>query len=71
MDFISRLPKVLGKDCIFVVVDRLAKFYHFVSITTTFSAAQVVDIFFKEVFRLHGLPKSIVSDRDIIFFSAF
>ena len=71
MDFITGFPKVLGKDCIFVVVDRLTKFVHFFVITTTFTAAQVVELFFREAFRLHGLPKSIVSDRDSIFFSAF
>ena len=71
MDFITCLPKVLGKDCIFVVVDRLTKFSHFFFITTSFATAQVVELFFMEFFILLGLPKSIVSDRDNIFFSAF
>ena len=60
-----------GKDCIFVVVDRITKFAHLFSVTTTFIAAQVAELFFKEVFRLHGLPKSIVSDKDSRFLSAF
>ena len=64
MDFITCLPKVLGKDCIFLVVDILTKFYHFFVITTSFTLEQVADLFFREVFRLHGLPKSIVSDRN-------
>ena len=67
MDFITGLPKVQGKDCIFVVVDRLTKFAHFFAIATDFSATQVVDLFFRKVFRLHGLPKTIVSDRDSTF----
>ena len=67
MDFITGFPKVFSKDCIFMVVDRLTKFSHLFVFTTTFIAAQVDGIFFKEVFRLHGIPKSIVSDRDIIF----
>ena len=71
MDFITSFPKVFGKDCIFVVVDRITKFSHLFFSTTTFTAAQVAELFFKEVFRLHGLPKSIVSDRDSISFSAF
>ena len=71
MDFIIGLPKVFGKYCIFVVVDRLTKFAHVFSITTTFTAAQVAELFSKEFFILHGIPKSIVSDRDSIFFSAF
>ena len=71
MDFFIGLPKVFGKDCIFVVVDNITKFSLFFSVNTTFTTAQAVELFFKEVFRLHGLPKSIVSDRDSIFFSAF
>jgi hypothetical protein len=71
MDFISGLPKVQGKDCIFVVVDRLMKFAHFFAIATDFRATQVADLFFKEVFRLHGFPKAIVSDMDNRFMSTF
>ena len=71
MDFITGLPKVFGKDCIFVVVYRLTKFSHLFFVTTTLTTAQVARLFFKEFFKLHGLPKSIVSDRDNIFFSAF
>jgi hypothetical protein len=64
-------PKVQGKDCIFVVVDRLTKFAHFFSIAIDYSASQVAYLFFREIFRLHGLPKTIVSDRDIKFMSTF
>ena len=71
MDFITSFPRTQGKDCIFVVVDRLTKFSHFFSIATDFSASQVVELFFKEIFRLHGLPKTIVNDRDSIFMSTF
>ena len=71
MDFITGLPKTQGKDCIFVVVDRLTKFAHFFAIATHFSAAQVAELFFREIFRLHGLPKTIVSDRDSRFMSTF
>jgi transposase InsO family protein len=71
MDFITGLPRVQGRDCIFVVVDRLTKFAHFFSIPTYYKAIQVVELFFREVFRLHGLPRQIVSDRDGHFISAF
>jgi hypothetical protein len=71
MDFITGLPKTRGKDCIFVVVDRLTKFAHFFAIAIDFSAAQVAELFFREIFRLHGLPKTIVSDRDSRFMSTF
>jgi hypothetical protein len=61
----------MGRDCIYVVVDRLTKFAHFFSISLEYKAAQVVDLFLKEILRLHGLPKNIVSDRDSRFMSAF
>jgi hypothetical protein len=71
MDFITGLPKVQGKDCICVVVDRLTKFTHFYAIPTEYSVVQVAELFFREVFRLHGLPKNIVSDRDSRFIGTF
>ena len=71
MDFITGLPKYLGRDYIYVVVDGLNKFTYFFVVTSSFSATQVADLFFKEIFRLHGLPKSIVSDIDGRFMSAF
>jgi transposase InsO family protein len=71
MDLITGLPRVQGKDCIFVVVDRLTKFTHFFTIPIDYKAIQVAELFFREVFRLHGLPKQIVSDRDGCFINAF
>ena len=49
MDFITGLPKVFGKDCIFVVVHRLTKFSHFFVVTTTFTTAQVSELFFVRI----------------------
>jgi hypothetical protein len=71
MYFITGLLEAQRKDCIFVVVDHLTKFAHFFAISMDFSASQVAYLFFREVFRLHGLPKTIVSDRDSIFTSIF
>jgi hypothetical protein len=71
MDFITRLHRVLGRDCIYVVVDRLTKFAHFFVIPTDYKAVQVAELFFREVFRLHGLPRQIVSGRDGQFISVF
>jgi hypothetical protein len=71
MDFITGLPKVQGKDCIYVVVDRLTKFAHFYVISTDYSAIQVAELFFREVFRLHGLQQNIVSDMDSRFINTF
>ena len=71
MDFITGLPKIQGKDRIYVVVDCLTKYSHFMAISTDFKAPQLAEVFFKEIFRLHGLPKNIVSDRDPKFLSLF
>jgi len=71
MDFIIRLPKSNGYDSILVVVDRLSKYDHFIPHRHPYSAKSVADVFVKEVVRLHGIPASIVRDRDSIFMSVF
>ncbi|KAL5543261.1 hypothetical protein UlMin_010971 [Ulmus minor] len=60
-----------GHDAIWVVVDRLTKSAHFISIKTTFSLEQLAALYVQEIVRLHGIPKSIVSDRDSRFTSKF
>lgn len=71
MDFIEGLPKVKGKSVLFVVVDRLSKYAHFVPLAHPYTTVSVVAVFFVEVFRRHGMPESIVSDRDKVFLSSF
>ena len=71
MDFITGLPTVQGKDCIYVVIDRLTKYTHFFAISAHYTTAQVAELFFKEIFRLHGLPKTIINDRDSGFMGRF
>ena len=71
MDFIESLPISEGSDTILVVVDRLTKFSHFIPLKHPFSAVEVAKLFLTHIFRLHGLPDVIVSDRDKLFTSLF
>jgi hypothetical protein len=72
MDFVTGLPKTSKlHDSIMVVVDKITKYSHFIPLKTTHKEADVVDIFMKEVARLHGIPKTIVFDRDPKFTSNF
>ncbi|KAA8547210.1 hypothetical protein F0562_003634 [Nyssa sinensis] len=67
MDFIEGFPMANGHSVIMVVVDRLTKYAHFVLMKHPFSAASVARAFVTNVVRLHGVPASIVSDRDKVF----
>jgi hypothetical protein len=71
MDFITGLPKSGNKSVIMVVVDRLSKYAHFFSLQYPFTASMVAQIFMDQVFKLHGMPHSIVSDHDPTFTSNF
>ena len=63
VDFITKLLVVAGKDAILVVCDRLSKMMHFVATTEGTSAEGLVRLFQDNVWKLHGLPESVVSDR--------
>lgn len=63
-DFIEGLPESNNFDTIFVVVDRLSKYSHFIPLKHPFIAKQMVAMFVKEIVRLHGFPCSIVLDRE-------
>jgi len=54
-----------------VVVDKLRKTTHFIPIKYTFKTVEIVDIFMKQIFQIHGIPKVVVSDRDAKFTSTF
>ena len=71
MDFLGPLPKSNNFNYLLVIIDQLTSQVHLVPTTTTVTAKGVVWIVLKEVVRLHGIPESIMSDRDARFTSIF
>lgn len=71
MDFIESLPKSEGQDTILVVVDIYSKYAPFIALAHSFTAPQIVRVFMTTVYKLYGVPKSIVSDKDKVFLSNF
>jgi hypothetical protein len=72
MDFITGLPKTSrGFDSIWVIVDRLTKSAHFIPVKTDYRASRYTEIYVARIMSLHGIPKTIVTDRGIQFVSKF
>ncbi|PNX96484.1 Ty3/gypsy retrotransposon protein [Trifolium pratense] len=71
MDFITGLPSSQGYTTILVVIDRLTKYAHFIPLKTDYSSKIVAEAVMDNIVKLHGMPKSIVSDRDKVFTSSF
>jgi len=71
MDFITHLPHVHGKTVIWVIIDRLTKYAHFIALPTFYYFLHIAATFLTKVYKLHGITKSTVSDRDKVFRSKF
>ena len=71
MDFIEGLLVSRGTSVILVVVDRLSKYAHFMALAHPYSVITVAQVFMDIALKLHGMPSSIVSDRDSVFLSQF
>ena len=70
LDFIEELPKLEGYNMIVVVVDRLSKKTHFIPISHSYTTTKIAQVFLHSIFKLLGLPKLIVTDRDPTFTSS-
>ena len=71
MGFIEGLPNSNGHYVIMVVVDRLSKYAHFIHLKHSYTTVTVAKAFVSNVVRFHGIPTSIVSDKDKVFTSTF
>lgn len=67
MDFIEGLPKSGKMDVILVIVDKFTKYGHFLPLSHPYTAMQVAQVYFNNIYKLHGLPRAIISDRDRVF----
>ena len=72
MDFVTHLPWTRWRhDAVWVIEDRLTKTAHFLAVRMTFTLQEFYRLYIREIVRLHGVPVSIVSDRDPRFTAHF
>ena len=72
MDFVTHLPRTSRRhDAMWVIVDQLTKSAHFLALRITFTLEKLCRLYIREIVQLHGVPMSIVSDRDPRFTTHF
>ena len=71
MDFISGLPSSDQYDCIMVIIGKFTKYGHFIPVKHPYTAQKISELFLDNIYKLHGMPRYIVSDRDPVFTSNF
>jgi hypothetical protein len=71
MDFVEGFPCIHGKSVVLTVVGRFSKYTHFIALGHPYTATSIARAFFNDIVWLHGIPSSIVSDRDLVFTSKF
>ena len=71
MDYIEGLPQSMKFNCILVIIDKFTKYAHFIPLFHSYTAADVAKVYLDQIYKLHGTPKTAISDRDKIFTSLF
>jgi transposase InsO family protein len=71
MDFMEGLPRSEGKETIMVIVDRFTKYVYFITLAHPFTVEEVAKIFLDHIYKFHGLPATILTNRDKLFTSLF
>ena len=70
-EFYKEASKSYGREVIMVIIDRLSKHAHFLAVAHPYTTKDVSQLFMDNIYKLHGLQRTIVSDRDRIFTSQF
>jgi hypothetical protein len=69
MDYVDGFPKIVGKSVVLTIINRFSMYAHFIALGHLYIATPVAQAFFDQVIQLHGIPCSIVNDRDVVFTS--
>lgn len=69
MNFINGLPPSHQYNCILVIVDKLSKYAHFIPLKHPYTTSKVTELFIDNIYKLHGMPLALVSNKDLAFTS--